>query len=236
MISLDTVLHISARDLQRLDNLILELRILAKLTGSCLVLALCLIVAPDFVPNPGRIHTIVIIRQLRVAIEVEVGEVSILGQLREYISFIGPLRLITIKHLFHVLFAARMVFVSRPVSIKLVANLSILLLLVSLLHERMLQELWPGEALAWRLVKKALKEGLELGGHVVGELYRVLDDQVDQRVDTVRIKGRCAHKELVDDDSERPQVNSMVVRKLLDKLWSHIKWRAFDRGQYNRVR
>lgn len=125
--------------------------------------------------------------------------------------------------------------ICRPVGIKLMADFSILLLLISFLNKWVLQEFGPGKALTWRLIQQALEEGLELGGHVVGELHWVLHDQVDQRVDTVSVEGRCTNKKLVDDDSKRPQVDGMVVGQLLDQLWGHIKWCTLDRGQYNRV-
>ena len=67
--------------------------------------------------------------------------------------------------------------------------------------------------------------------HIFRKFHWVLHNQVDQRVDTVRVKWRGAHEEFVDDDSERPQVNGGGVWKLLDELWSHVERGPLDRSQ-----
>ena len=71
-----------------------------------------------------------------------------------------------------------MVLIRSPIRVEFMADLSILLLLIGLLDKGVLQELGPGQALAWRLIEEALEERLELGGHVVRELYWVLHNQV----------------------------------------------------------
>ena len=180
----------------------MELRILSQLTGSSLVLALNFEIAPGFVPDPRRVHPVVVLGKLRIAVEIKAGQMLILGQLSKDVCILLPFgRFVPIKHLFHVLFAARMMLVGSPVGVELMTDLPVLFLLVCFLNERVLQELWPGESLTWRLVEQALEERFELGGHVVGELHRVLHDQVDQRVDAIRVKGRRAHEQFVDDDS-----------------------------------
>lgn len=128
-----------------------------------------------------------------------------------------------------------MVFASGPVGVKLVAQLAIFLLLVGLLDEGVLQQLRPRESLAGRLVQQTLQERLELWRHVVGELHRIFHDQVDQRVDTVRIKRRCAHEELVNDDTEGPEVDRVVVGELLDEFRCHVEGSSLDGGQHNCV-
>ena len=69
---------------------------------------------------------------------------------------------ISIQNLLHVLLAARMVLIGSPVGIELLSDLPILLLLLCLLNEWVLEELWPGEPLTWSLVQEALEEGFEL--------------------------------------------------------------------------
>lgn len=54
---------------------------------------------------------------------------------------------------------------------------------------------------------------------------------MDQCVDAVRVKWRGTHEELVDDNTKRPQVDGVVVRKLLDKLWSHVERGPLDWSQ-----
>ena len=48
-----------------------------------------------------------------------------------------------------------------------------------------------------------------------GQARRVLDgvlyNEVDQRVDVVRVERRLANEELVQDDPQRPQVGGVVV-------------------------
>ena len=146
------------------------------------------------------------------------------------------LRSIAVDHLLEVLLAAGVVLVRRPVRVEFVAQLPVLLLLVGLLDERVQEQLGPAQPLTRRLVQQALQEGLELRRHVVGELDGVLDYQVNQRVDTVRVERWRPHEELVDDDSERPQVNGVVVGQLLHELWCHVQRRSLDRGEHDRVR
>ena len=112
--------------------------------------------------------------------------------------------------------------IRSPICVELMAALSILLLLVGLLDKGVLQELGPGQALAWCLIEKALEEGLELGRHVVRKLNWVLNNQVDQRIDTVGVEGWRAHEQFVNDDTQGPEVDRMIVWQLLDQLWSHV--------------
>ena len=140
-----------------------------------------------------------------------------------------------VHHLKKVLFAARVVLICSPVGVELVANLAIFLLLVCLSHERVLEEVWPGETLAWGFVEQTLEEGLELGTHVVWELDGVFDDEVNQRVDRIRVKWRCSNKEFINDDSKGPQVYSVVVWQLLNQFWCHVQGRSLNRGQHDRI-
>lgn len=135
---------------------------------------------------------------------------------------------VSIQDFSHVLLAARVMFIRGPVCVKFVSNFAIFLLLVSLLHKGVLEEFGPRESLAWLLVQQALQEGLKVVTHVVGELDWIFDDQVDQRVDTVRVKWWRTHKQLVDNDSQGPQVDSVIVGELLHKFGSHIQRRTLD--------
>ena len=56
-----------------------------------------------------------------------------------------------------------MMFVGGPVRVELMADLPVLLLLVCLNHEGVCEQLRPRQALAGRLVEKALEERFELG-------------------------------------------------------------------------
>ena len=202
VVPLDTILHVRTSHLKRLDNLVLELRVLTQRACAHLLLALSLVIAPDLVSDPRRIHRVIVLSQLRIAVEVEIGKMLVFGQLFENVRVFSALtRFITIKYFPHVLLTARMVLVRGPIGVELMTDLSIFLLLVGLLNEWVLKELRPGEALAGRLVEQALQEGFKLGGHVVRELDRVLHDQVDQRVDAICVEGWRAHEQLVYDDS-----------------------------------
>ena len=73
MVSFVGILHVRACDLEGLDNPVLELRILSQLTGSSLVLALNFEIAPGFVPDPRRVHPVIVLRKLRIAVEIKAG-------------------------------------------------------------------------------------------------------------------------------------------------------------------
>ena len=109
-----------------------------------------------------------------------------------------------------------MVLVSSPIRVEFVPYLPVFLFLVRFLNEGMLEELGPGEPLAGRLVEETLEEGLELRGHVIWELDRVLNNQMNQRIDTVRVERRSSNEKLINDDSERPKINRVIVWKFLD--------------------
>lgn len=51
-----------------------------------------------------------------------------------------------------------------------------------------------------------LQEGAEDGRHAGGVLHGVLHDVVDEGVDGVGVEGWLAHVQLVQDDSQRPEV------------------------------
>ena len=58
---------------------------------------------------------------------------------------------------------------------------------------------------------------------------------MDQGVDTICVEGRRPHEQLVDDDSQGPEVDSVVVRQLLHQLRRHVERRTLDRGQHDRI-
>jgi hypothetical protein len=94
-----------------------------------------------------------------------------------------------------------MVFICRPVGVKLVTQFPVLLFLICFQYKGVGKKLRPGQTLAGSLVEEALEEGLELGAHVVWELDGVFDNQVNQRVDTVSVKWWGSYEELVDNNS-----------------------------------
>ena len=79
MVTLDTVCKIGARHLQRLDDQILELRILAQLVRTRVILTLSLKVIPDFVSDARGVHAIVLLGKQRILGEVEVGQMLVVG-------------------------------------------------------------------------------------------------------------------------------------------------------------
>ena len=56
---------------------------------------------------------------------------------------------------------------------------------------------------------------------------------MDQSIDTVCIEWGSPYKELIDNDTKRPQVNCVVVRQFLNKLGSHVKWSSLNRCKNN---
>ena len=46
---------------------------------------------------------------------------------------------------------------------------------------------------------------------------------MDESVNGVRVEWRCAHKQLVDDDTKRPQIDCMIVWEFLNQFRSHIQ-------------
>lgn len=122
-----------------------------------------------------------------------------------------------------------------PLVVKLLPDLPVFLLLVSLTHKRMVQKFWPGKSLRRSFVQEPAEETFELSRHGVWILDLVLDNHVNQGVDRVRVEWRGANKQLVDDHTERPQIDCMVVRQLLDQLRSHVEWSSLDRSEHDSV-
>lgn len=75
----------------------------------------------------------------------------------------------------------------------------------------MLEELGPRQSLARGLVEQALQERFELGRHIVWELDGVLNNQVNQRVNTVCVERWRADEEFIDNDSKRPKIDRVIV-------------------------
>ncbi len=58
---------------------------------------------------------------------------------------------------------------------------------------------------------------------------------MDQRVNAVGVERRSANKKFINDDSETPEIDSVVVRQLLDQLGGHIQGSPFDGGKNNSI-
>ena len=112
---------------------------------SRLIVTLGLEADPDFISDSWRIHCVFFFRQDRVVFEVKIRKVLVVFYLSEDISIFNTFSaLIAVQDFLHVLLATRVVFLSRPVCVEFVADLAVLLLLVSFLDEGVLEELWPG--------------------------------------------------------------------------------------------
>ena len=146
-----------------------------------------------------------------------------------------PLLISGLKDLNLLLSSVVVVLACSPVVVELGPNLPVSPLDVSLNYKGVLKQLRPSEPVVGRLVQETLQEGLELGRHVLWELDGILNDQVDQGVDRVGVKGRRPNKELVDNDSQRPQIDSVVVGQFLHQLWSHVQRSSLDRGEHDGV-
>ena len=80
----------------------------------------------------------------------------------------------------------------------------------------MIQKVRPVEPLVRVLLQETLEERLEGRRHCVWVLDRVVDDQVDQGIQTVGVEGRCADEELVQNHSQGPQIRCVRVGLLLN--------------------
>lgn len=80
----------------------------------------------------------------------------------------------------------------------------------------MLQQFRPCQSFARRLVQKPLQETFEFWTHILRELDRVFHDEVNQSVDAIGVKRRCAHKKLINNNTERPKIDGVVVGQLLN--------------------
>lgn len=88
---------------------------------------------------------------------MRVGEEGFLSFSSALLLLLTPIQhIINLQDLLHILLSARMMLISRPVGIKLMANLPVSLLLISLPNKRMLQQFRPAEPLTGRLVQQAL--------------------------------------------------------------------------------
>jgi hypothetical protein len=54
---------------------------------------------------------------------------------------------------------------------------------------------------------------------------------MDQSVDTVCVERRGSFEQLVNDYTQRPKVDRVVVGQFLHQLWCHVKWGTLDRSQ-----
>lgn len=157
MIPLDAILQVLTSHLKRFYKKILECGVLSELVHRSFVLAHRIVGNPDFVFDSWRIHAVILIHEQGVPFEVEIRQVLTIGQLIEHVRIFGSLAArVAIDHLFHVLLSFGVMLVGRPVRVKLVADLSVFLLLICFLDEWMLQEFGPGETLTGSLVQKAL--------------------------------------------------------------------------------
>jgi len=55
------------------------------------------------------------------------------------------------------------------------------------------------------------------------EMRTDLHNMMDEGVDGVCVEGWLANKELIQDDSQGPEVHGVVVRLLLDQLRGHVQ-------------
>jgi len=108
------------------------------------------------------------------------------------------------------------VFRRSPLVVELCPNFSVLFLLICLPYKGMLQQFRPCQSFARRLVQKPLQETFEFWTHILRELDRVFHDEVNQSVDAIGVKRRCAHKKLINNNTERPKIDGVVVGQLLD--------------------
>jgi len=53
--------------------------------------------------------------------------------------------------------------------------------------------------------------------------------------DVVGIERRLATKELIQDNTQRPEINSVIVRLFLHEFWRHVQRGALDRCQRQRL-
>ena len=51
---------------------------------------------------------------------------------------------------------------------------------------------------------------------------------MNESIYAVCVEGRGSNEELINDDSERPKIDCMIVWKLLDELGCHVEGRALD--------
>mmetsp|Transcript_153156 Transcript_153156/g.491132 ORF Transcript_153156/g.491132 Transcript_153156/m.491132 type:complete len:331 (-) Transcript_153156:72-1064(-) len=102
----------------------------------------------------------------------------------------------------------------------------------SLLDERMVQQVGPRQSLLGVLLQQALQKRLEVRGHVLGVGHWVLDYEVDERDQRVRVEGWLANEQLVADHSERPEIRCAIVGFLPYQLRCHVQRCPFDGSQH----
>ena len=75
-------------------------------------------------------------------------------------------------------------------------------------HKRVVQEVWPWQALAWILVQQSLQEILEHRAHILGPLDWVLDDHGHQLEDTVGVERWGADEQFVQNTAHCPVISN----------------------------
>lgn len=204
---------------------------MSQSSGSCFIVWLLLKLLPYIINYSWRVVTI-LIWDSWIAVKIKARRVLIRTYwLRSASSTftIRPLclglalrtsdtlrNIFNFKHLSHLLLSAAMMHRCCPLVVEFLASFPVFLLLFSLADERMLEKFRPWESLTRGLVKKTLQEALKLRAHILWELDWIFDNEVDQGVDAVSIEGWCAYEQFVDDDTQWPQIDCVVVGQLLD--------------------
>lgn len=88
---------------------------------------------------------------------------------------------------------------SSPLLILLESLLSFLLFGFRFSNERMRKKYRPVLTFAWVLIEKALQEILEIRRHVVRVLYWILNNQIDESINRIRVERRLANEEFVEN-------------------------------------
>ena len=130
--------------------------------------------------------------------------------------------IINFKYFSCCLLATTMVLIRCPLVIEFSPDLPILPFLISFPYKGMLEKLRPCQSFTWSLVQKPLQETFEFRTHIFRELHRVLNNQVDECINAVGIERRGSHKEFVNDDTQGPEINSVIIWQFLYKLRRHI--------------
>lgn len=124
---------------------------------------------------------------------------------------------------------------ASPLLILFQSLLSFLLFGFGFRDKGMGEEHWPVLALARVLVEKTLQEILEIGRHVVRIFDGILNDQVDETIDGIRVERRLSNEQFVQDDSQRPEIHCVIVRLFFHEFGCHVQRRSLDRSEHLRI-
>lgn len=119
-----------------------------------------------------------------------------------------------------------------PLVVGLPSLLPFFFLLGSFFDERVMQQTGPPDAVVSIFGEQSLQKVSEIALDGVGILHFFLYDHFNQSVNRIGVERRLAHKQLVNEHAQGPEVRGGIIGLLIDQLGGHVERGALDRGEH----